>query len=188
MTDQQLPALEMHLPDVVGTPLEGNPHVQLVYHMLCSNWHPYRVALEMNRRYGIDLPPEVYVDFLNKIPDADLLPTTSLVRHLRNNGIIGDVFMELHGLARYSAERLAHWVETEDNDGKGLSEKVEAALSRHWKRLLELQAIEQQMYVGTQAPLSDPDEHENPTFGDLLNMNAKKTTIRAVEVTLENDK
>lgn len=188
MTDQQLPALEMHIPDVTGTPLEGNPHINLIYHMLCSNWHPYRVALEMKRRYAMDIQPEVLQEFLSRIPDADLLPATSLARHLRNNGVISDVYMELHSLSHYSAERLAHWIEIENEDGKGMTEKVEAALSRHWKRLLELQAIEQQMYVGTEAPLSDPDEHEMPTFGELLNMNTKKTTIRALEVTLEDDK
>ena len=188
MTEQQLPALEMHIPDVLGTPLEGNPHINLIYHMLCSNWAPYRVALEFKRRYGMEIAPEALQEFLNRIPDEELLPATSLARHLRQNGIIADVYMELHSLSHYSAERLAHWVEIEKADGKGLTEKVEAALSRHWKRLLELQAIEQQMYVGTQAELTDPDEHEMPTFGDLLNMNSKKTTIRALEVTVEDDK
>lgn len=187
MTDelQTLPALPEHIPDVRGTALENSPHLRLIYHMLCSNWAPYRVALELKRRYGVEVPPEALEAFLRAIPEEDLLPTTSLIRHLRNNNVISDVYMELHALARYSGERLAHAVEVETKEGEGLSQSVEAALSRHWKRLMELQTVEQEMYAALDPHIGDDEADEAPTFAQLLGIGAKKVTIRAAELTVE---
>jgi hypothetical protein len=174
------------LPDVTGTALEGSPHLHLIYHMLCSNWSPWRVALELKRKHGAEYAPEDIDAFLQRIDDADLMPTTSLMRHLRGMNIITDTWAELHALARYSRERLEHAIEIEQADGKGISQKVETALSQHWKRVMELRAIEE----ARGEAVFDDDERpsdDTPTLGDLFRMDSnKKITLRRDSVTIED--
>jgi hypothetical protein len=183
-----LPALREYLPDKVPPfpALEG-PHLELIFHMLCCNIHPYRIAQDLQRKYGVTYDPRVIAEYLAAIPDEDLLPTTSLARHLRNNGVISDPLMELHSLLRYSGERLARQVEIENADGKGLTQATEAALQRHWTRCLQLAQLD----VGQSKPTEAPKGEETaPTTRDILasmQQPNKVATVRAVEITVKDD-
>jgi len=189
MTDKDalLPVLpKPNIPDVTGTPLEGQPYVDALYHLLCSRWEPYRAAVERKRRDGVDLSLDDTKAFMARIPEEDLSPPAALVKFLRENNVIGDVYTQAHAVLAYSLKRLADAIALEENKGEGPSEKTEAAITRVWKRLMDMANLETQMYAGQEPELRDPDEQDAPSFAELMALGKKKTTLRAVEVTVED--
>ncbi len=178
--------LTAYLPDK-APPCEAlEPHRELIFHMLCSNWHPYRIAQELQRKYGVTYDPQAIAAYLMAIPEEHILPITSLARHLRSNGVVSDPLMELHSLLRYSGQRLAKQVEIESAEGKGLTQATEAALQRHWTRCLQLAQLEEAQVKGVEEVKK---EDLAPTTRDILatmQQPNKVATVRAVEITVKD--
>lgn len=162
-------------------PVEGSEHQELIHQMLCSDWHPWRVAAEIERQYGVSYAPEDIKAYLATIPDEELLPAGRLRRHFQNKQVISDPLMELHTLLRFSRERLEAAIDREEAEGKELSPEVQNYLQQHWERAIQFQEIVERIQPPVQYnPLP---RQEGPTLRDLYErMNPRRVTMREVTI------
>jgi len=108
---ENLPAARPHsIPTAEGTPLEGSPHLYTIYSLLCSGWHPVKVAVYLAER-GAAVPLEAIDAYYHAIPDEDMLPTTAITRFFRGLDVISDPLRTMHEMLMLRKASLAQKLE-----------------------------------------------------------------------------
>ena len=180
MTDN-LPATRQTIPTAAGTPLEGSPHLYVVHSLLCSGWHPIKVAIYLAER-GTPVPVEAIDAYYQSIPDEDMLPGTAITRFFRGLDVISDPVRTMHEMLMLRKTSLAKKIEAA-GDGEWPASVDVAA-----KDVFDMAAELKGLLDGPTGSGKVPDTmvtRTTPTLRDML-MGGGKKKVTAERLTIED--
>ena len=177
--------LPAHIPNAAHTALENSPHLYTVYSLLCSGWHPVKVAVYLAQTHGEQIPVEAIDAYLQSIPDEDLLPTTAITRHFRGLDVIADPVRTMHEMLLLRKHSLAQKIEEAGED------KWTATIDGDIRDVFEM-AAELRGMLGDVAPPRTPSESSSSRGATTLRDLAKQRRIASAErvterVTFDDD-
>ena len=176
-----LPAVRNTIPTAEGTPLEGSPHLYTVYSLLCSGWHPVKVALYLAER-GEPVSVEVIDAYLKNIADEEMLPTTALTRFFRGLDVISDPVRTMHEMLLLRKASLARKIEAAGDD------KWPLAIDLDTKDIFDMAAELKGLLdgpMGGAKPLESTPSRNTPTLREVFASTGKKR-ITAERITVED--
>jgi hypothetical protein len=179
------PNLPATIPDAHGTVLADSPHLYTVYSLLCSGWHPVKVAVYIAQTTGVQFPVEAISAYLATIPEEDLLPTTAIARHFRHLDVIADPIGTMHEMLLLRKHSLAQKIEAAGD------EAWTATIDGDIKDVFTMAAELKGMLDGNQPahPVDAASSKTTPTLRDLTRRkiaSAERVTTKE-RVTFEAD-
>lgn len=115
-----------------------------IRNMLCSRWSPERVVSQMQTSYGVSVPVQDVVEFLESIPEEYMLPVAkeTLQERFKRLDLEIDATGEMARVLRMASERLGVALKLEDTVGER-QPYVDTAMGNYWKMLREYVATRQ---------------------------------------------
>jgi len=138
MQVEVLDAIDKELPSALAT------YEQEVREMLCSGWSPDRVSRFLKKSSSIDIPIDNITDYLETIPQEDIVDFSALQRRYKNLNIQVDAMGELARVLSLVSDRLATAINVEDKNQIRIG-YVDTATQLYWKMLIEFAELQQSL-------------------------------------------
>lgn len=120
------------IPAAQGTSLEHNPHLDTIYKMLCSGWHPLAVIRAMKKSEGVVVSFEAVVELFQSIPNEDTLPLPELLHGLYPVGAATDTIADMHRMVVIQQQRVTQLL---DLEAEGYDEQMFSKLGYEMRQL-----------------------------------------------------
>lgn len=137
------------VPVAQGTSLDDNPHLDTIYKMLCSGWHPLAVVRAMKKSRSVVVSFEAVVELFQSIPDRDKLPLPELLQGAFPVSPRTDTVADMHRMVVLQQRRVMGLLNQEslDEDDDKLFGRIGYEMQKLWSMTRQLALLEDK--VGT---------------------------------------
>jgi len=185
-----LPKETSLIPAAQGTALEDNPHLDTIYKMLCSGWHPLAVIRAMKKSECIVVSFEAVVELFQSIPNEDKLPLPELLHGLYPAGAATDTIADMHRMIVIQQRRVTQLLDLEaEGYDKEMFSNLGYEMQRLWTMTRQLALLEDK--VGTspyRSQETSPEAEESPhtaTVREILSRAKRSVTLERLRVDVE---